>query len=149
MKYKKSSKIIAAVAITTLVLLSGCGSSSSNSEEMLNTSKSTNELGYYGPDVIFGGEHIVGTWRVEYVSSESNDSREYEFYDDGTMFDPMDFSDTNLNLKNYGVSEDGKTLIVDNIQYVILSMTNCYDINASQVDNGEWVGLYEFCKLSD
>ena len=144
----KTASVVFAATISSVIVLTGCGSSSSKTHGMVNTGNSINELGYYGTGVVFGNEHIVGVWRFPDVNSETNE-REFEFYGNGTMYDPYDFADINMNFKNYGVSEDGKTLIVDNTQYIIIGMTNCYDVNASYVDNGEWIGLYEFCKLSD
>jgi len=101
-------------SIVTALLLSGCGSSSSQTPgaDINNSGKAKNALGYYGEGVYFAGMPVVGFWDdlvagYEYYHIfKLNEDGSVELYDRNAT--QVHYLGTNIY--EYGVNESGNKL---------------------------------------
>jgi hypothetical protein len=102
-------------SIVTTLLLSGCGSSSSQTPgaDINNSGKTKNDLGYYGEGVYFAGMPVVGFWddlvagHQYYNIFKLNENGSVELYEiNASQAEYV----TLVTLPEYGVNESGTLL---------------------------------------
>ena len=120
------------MSIIALVMISGCGGSSSTQDQksVLDNSKladGQNDYGYFGKNVIFGETKIVGKW----TESGGGDTWHYTYQADGEQIFDGGFLDGAAI--DYGVSADGKTIKADGwgtMNFVKKRTGDCYDVES-------------------
>ena len=108
-----------------ILLFIGCGDTSHHHKEVrfddIDNSEMTpyfNQYGYFGCDVIFGEEYIVGDWVLYHT--KSNKSHFARFYDDGIVM----VSDSQRYA--YGVSRDGLTIRISTGERIEIISSRIY-----------------------
>jgi hypothetical protein len=113
-----------------------------NLENTLNAGNSLNNSGYYGQNVMFGDDTLVGRWSA--ITPEGNTSS-YTFESNATA---EIFKETNSTFSEYGVDETGEYIYLASMLPLHLkekTTNHCY--NVAQVDtSGNEEQALLFCK---
>ncbi len=113
-----------------------------NLDNTLNAGNSLNNSGYYGQNVMFGDDTLVGRWSA--ITTEGNTSS-YTFESNATA---EIFKETNSTFSEYGVDETGEYIYLASMLPLHLkekTTNHCY--NVAQVDtSGNEEQVLLFCK---
>ena len=105
----KKLKILLSVMIMSLVMV-GCGGGGGDSLPVIDNATLTdteNQYGFFGEDVVFVNQKIVGSWFLAQDDSDAGATLNFNSDGDGTY---QQKGSTRILYGDYGVSQDGKTL---------------------------------------
>ncbi len=129
--------LICTSILIAFILFTGCGSSNKTTP-VDNTSQPENELGFYGKDVLFGGQKLFGYWEGNLTNLDTNNSFLYRvsFRNDGVFSEAYSGEKIGYSFYGYyGVDRVGNSLFLNNLYTSDYNVTFIYVFKAKRLDS--------------
>ncbi len=126
------------VSVFMFVGCGGGGNSGNNTPAIDNSGNLENQYGYFGDNVKFGNQYIVGSWFLS--QRDINNYLPYIFYADGSARFNNHSADYGVNKNGTIIKTNGGDIIFNSIMYDYHEVTingskttyDCFDVTATE-----------------